>query len=118
MQAPGKDDDAPVSVPPSVTAAEPPPAVEQPMPLEEIETKSPAETAEAAAIQKGVTKLQQRIAEMDNAEALARQAAQPSPPPQPPTTEQIIAGSGLPPKFQNWLRQHPDYINDPTKNEQ
>src|SRR5262249_32155623 len=118
----GKDDEAPVSSPPSGMTAEPPPAVEpKPLPEIEPEAKAPAETAATAEIRKQTAGIQARIAEMERAEQLTRQAQQPSPPPQPqqpPTVDQVIAHSGLPPKFQNWLRQHPDYINDPAKNEQ
>lgn len=37
---------------------------------------------------------------------------------QPPSVEQIIAGAAVPEQAKAWLRAHPDYITDPTKNAQ
>src|SRR6516162_9434208 len=37
--------------------------------------------------------------------------------PQAPTVEEIIAGCELPDLAKNWLRQNPEFILDPAKNE-
>jgi hypothetical protein len=56
---------------------------------------------------------------MQRAEGLQREATPQyaeSQPHEPPTTEEIIANSGLPERAKTWLREHPDYIHDPAKN--
>jgi hypothetical protein len=69
------------------------------------------------------TALKQRLAEMERAEGMVREAVQQQPlaienepQQQPQTAEQIIASSGLPERAQAWLRRHPDYVTDPQKN--
>jgi len=110
--SPERDSEAPVTTAPPTQAAAPPPAVE-PKPEEpapEIETKSPAEEAAHSAIKA-------RIAEMERAEALARQGAQQPPQAsqqqQPPTVEQMIAH--LPERVQRWYRAHPEFLTNPEK---
>jgi hypothetical protein len=39
-----------------------------------------------------------------------------SQPHEPPTTEQIIASTQLPERAKRWLREHSDFISDPSKN--
>jgi hypothetical protein len=86
------------------------------------ELRDPGKEASRNAIQ-----LQLRLKEMEAADQ--RQAAsqqQPQQRPeveetqqqQAPSAEQIIEGSGLPDNAKSWLRAHPDYITDPTKNAQ
>jgi hypothetical protein len=71
----------------------------------------------------GQAALKQRLAEMERAEGMVREAVQQQPlaienepQQQPQTAEQIIASSGLPERAQAWLRRHPDYVTDPQKN--
>jgi hypothetical protein len=85
------------------------------------ELRDPVKEAERSAIA-----LQLRLREMESAEAqqAASQQQQQRPeieePQQQrvPTAEEIIAGSGLPDNAKSWLRAHPEYITDPTKNVQ
>lgn len=95
------------------TAAEPP-AVEAPKPAEQPETQSPAAAAATSAIQA-------RLAEMQNAERLVREAQQPhavEPPAEPPQidAEELIAAANIPNRAKSWLRQHPEYVTDRVKN--
>jgi hypothetical protein len=105
-----------VAEPPPLSAAETKPA-ETPKPAEKPVEKNPVE--EAA--------LKARLAEMERAQKMA--GAQPQQPqraeplaiedePKPPSTEQIIANSGLPERMKAWLRAHPEYILDQAKNVQ
>src|SRR5262245_6172236 len=98
LESPIARNEPPVSVPPAVTAAELPPAVE-PKPIEQIETQSPADAAGTAAIKA-------RLAEMERAEGLVQGAAQhqqrPPPQQQPPQ---------MPVAVQKWLLEHPQYTD-------
>jgi hypothetical protein len=95
------------------------------------------QSAEPPAVENAVraaesSALKARLAEMDRAEELVREALQQQPrlatePPaiepeepqeQPLTVEQIVASSGLPKRAQDWLLQHPEYVTDLAKNEQ
>lgn len=65
--------------------------------------------------------LERRKEWMDNQlEQWKRAQQQPRQPQQqqPPTVESIIANSGLPDRAKTWLRAHPDYISDPSKNQE
>jgi len=113
IEASPHQDAAPVSVPPTDAAKLPDPV--EPKPIEQPETESPADLA-------GKNRLRDELRKMENAEALGRQAQQPPqvPPPQEPqapTVEEIIAGCELPDLAKNWLRQNPEFILDPAKNE-
>jgi len=104
--------DLPVSTPPSASAAESAPPATEPKPVEPPVETDPVREAEQSAIK-------QRLREMENAEALARQAPQQPPSteePQELTAEKIIASSGLPDLAKNWLRQYPEFVLDPIKN--
>jgi hypothetical protein len=92
------------------------PEAETPKPAEQETPKladsSPAEEAAKTAIR-------QRLAEMERAQELQREATPQyaeSQPGEPPTVEKIIANSGLPERAKTWLREHSDYISDPSKN--
>src|SRR5262245_19164022 len=67
-------------------------------PLPELETKSPADAAASSAIR-------DRIAEMERAEQLAQQAAQP--PPQASQPQQ----PEMPAHIHEWLSRHPKYLD-------
>src|SRR5262249_1615280 len=100
--SPERDSEAPVTTAPPTQAAAPPPAVE-PKPEEpapEIETKSPADAAAASAIK-------QRIAEMERAEQLSRQAQQP---PQQSQAQQPQQPE-MPAHIHEWLLRHPKYLD-------
>jgi hypothetical protein len=103
-----------------VTAAQLPPITDAKPP----ETPAAENPVEKAA-------LKARLAEMERAEAMVREAAVPQQPhyaaeplaiepqepqQQPQTVEQIVSSSGLPKRAQDWLLQHPDYVTDPVKN--
>jgi hypothetical protein len=113
-------DAPPVTTMPNETAASPPPAVaDAPKPPEPpVAEPSPADEAAKEKIA-----LQLRLQEMERAEAITREAvshpqfAEPQEP-QQPTTEEIIAASGLPERAKAWLRQYPEYVSDPIKNAQ
>jgi hypothetical protein len=102
----------PVSAPPR--AAElPEPAANAGKPPPEVETESPAEKA-------GKDALRQRLAEMERAETLTRQAQQPPPraaepqePQELPSLEDQIAH--LPERVQGWYRKHPELAMDPER---
>jgi hypothetical protein len=109
------DKDAPVSTPPAAELPEQ--SADAGTPPPEIETQSPADKAAKDAIA-----LQLRLREMENADRLAQQRAQPQqhaePPqraelPQEPTLEQQIAH--LPPRVQGWYRNHPELAMDPER---
>jgi hypothetical protein len=84
--------------------------------------KDPVKDAARRAVE-----LQLRLQEMDRAEVLRQEAAsqqqqhstidEPQQQ-QPASVEQIISNSGLPELAQGWLRQHPEYVSDPVKNQQ
>ena len=110
--SPGKDEGPPVTTAPTQAAKLPEPVADA-KPPEPIETESPADKA-------AKTALQQRLAEMQNAETLTREAvqhpqfaAEPQPEPQQPTLEDMVAH--LPPRVQRWYRQHPEFASDPEK---
>ena len=115
------DREFPVQTAPSVSAEQPSPASDKQEPElpERLVESDPVKEAEHEAIA-----LQQRLREMERAETLAsealtlqqRLAAEAQQQQRAPTTEEIIANSGLPDRVQDWLRQHPEYIRDPRKN--
>jgi hypothetical protein len=118
VETPSADNDAPIASTP-VQGAEPPPQAVETKPPQPptTEKQSPADEAAKDA-------LRQRLAEMERAEMLVHQQ-QPQQAPQhlaaepqlqPPTTEQIIANARVPDRAKNWLRQHPEFITDPAKN--
>jgi len=119
--SPENGKDGPTAAMPQESAAQPPPvADDKDVPTEpmRIEEPGPVKEAERKAIG---DELKRRLSEVENAEKLVRQQqAQPreaEPQPQQPiTAEQIIAGSGLPERAKNWLRQHPEFILDAAKN--
>jgi len=105
-------------VPPVTTA--PTEAAKLPEPVADAkppglpESESPAEKAGQAEIAK-------RLAEMENAERLAREqppqhVAEPQAEPQELNAEELIAGANIPDLAKTWLRQHPEYVLDPEKN--
>jgi hypothetical protein len=110
-----------VTTMPNETAAQPPPAVDAPKPPEQPAAEpSPADKAAQENIQ---SELKKRLHEMENAERLTREAVQQHPQlaaepqaPQQPTTEEIIAASGLPERAKAWLREYPEYVSDPIQN--
>jgi len=97
-----RQDGPPVSTPP-VKAAEPPPAVE-PKPPEMPETESPVDAAAKNA-------LRERLREMESAEALSRRQPQQQQPqhaePEAPQQQQ----QEMPPRVQEWLSRHPQYMD-------
>jgi len=93
-----RDTDAPVTSPPEITAAELPEPVADAKPPEQPETESPADVAARTA-------LKARLAEMERAEGLARQAQQQ--PPQQHATEQ----QQMPAAVAKWLAEHPQYMD-------
>lgn len=106
------DDGPPVASAPTVAAKMPPAAVVAAEPLKIEQPELPAEQAAKNAIQ-------QRLEESQRAEALQRQPAEHpnfATEPQDDPAEQMIARSNLPPRMQHWLRQHPDWVTDATKN--
>ncbi len=111
-------DGPPVTTVPVAGAEPPPPVVDAKPPEPPAAEPSPADEA-------AKTALRQRLQEMENAEALQREAAvaQQHPQlaiepqePQMPTAEQIIEGSGLPENAKDWLRAHSEYVTDPILN--
>jgi hypothetical protein len=97
-----RQDDPPVSVPPTGAAKPPEPAVDVKPPPEMSETKEgPGDVAAKHA-------LRERLREMENAETLNRQAQQPPPhaaePPQPQQP-------AMPTHIERWLAEHPEYTN-------
>jgi putative ABC transport system substrate-binding protein len=58
----------------------------------------------------------ERAAEMQREGHQAPQYVHEPQQPQQPSPEQIIANSGLPERAKTWLRQHSDFITDPSKN--
>jgi hypothetical protein len=113
-------DAPPVTTVPNEAAAELPPPVDAKSPEPPAAEPGPADEA-------AKTALRQRLQEMENAEALQREAAVAQQHPQfaaepqeqqMPTAEGIIEGSGLPENAKSWLRAHPEYVSDPIKNAQ
>src|SRR5262245_40957439 len=96
------DNGPPVSTPPEVTAAELPEPVADPKPPEPIESKSAADAAASSAIE-------DRLAEMERAESLARQGQQP--PQQHVAEPQQEQQPEMPPRVQEWLSRHPQYMD-------
>jgi hypothetical protein len=107
----GRNDDKPVSVPPTAGAELPPVAEAKPAAPLEIEP-SPVEQAARDAVKKRIAELQ---TETEQHEPVSRQPVVIE---RQDPTERIITNSGLPPRAQDWLRSHPDYITDPVKNAQ
>jgi hypothetical protein len=108
---------------PSTNGAELPPPAEI-KPVEPPAVENAVRAAESSA-------LKARLAEMENAEGMVREAIQQQPQyaaepiaieqepqEQPLTVEQIILSSGLPKRAQDWLLQHPEYVTDLAKNAQ
>jgi len=100
-----------------VATPEPPAEPKPAEPVEQPQASDPVRAAEQSAIAA-------RLAEMERAEQLARQPIN-QPPPQhpvepqePPSAEQIIASSRLPDQAKDWLRQRPELVLDPIKNDQ
>src|SRR5262245_26136189 len=113
IEATPHQDALPVASPPEITAAELPPPATDAKPPEQPDTESPAEKAAQAEITK-------RLAEMENAEHLAREAQQPQPhvaepPPQQPVDPLEQAIADLPPRVQRWYRAHPELLTDPEQ---
>jgi hypothetical protein len=116
-----RQDEPPVSVPPTGAAKLPDePAADVKPPPEMLEVQSPVEKAEKDAIA-----LQLRLKEMEHAEQLSRHAAQQPPQAEPPPPQQqepidpvefVLANTNLPERAKGWLRQHPEYVLDPEKN--
>jgi hypothetical protein len=104
----------PVSVPPTEAAKLPEPAPD-PKPPEPMAESTAAELA-------GQASLKQRLKEMENAELLTRAAvSHPQPPPQlqePQEPQNPVEAflAKVPEATRNWLRAHPEYMNDPRKN--
>jgi hypothetical protein len=96
-------------------------------PVTNGDASPPVESNPVREAEKKAIALQLRLQEMENAETLRNEAASPQQQ-QPaieepqqralPTAEQIIEGSGLPELAKVWLRQHPEYVSDPVKNQQ
>jgi hypothetical protein len=115
-----RPDAPPVTTAPQQNVAQPPPVAADTKPLEDIAPEKPSPVEQAAA-----TALQQRLREMDQAEARQRDAVQqgehrlaepPQPPQKQPTAEEIIANANIPDRAKVWLRQHPEFIIDPARN--
>jgi hypothetical protein len=104
----------PVSVPPTEAAKLPEPVADA-KPPEPMAESTPADEAGRAA-------LKQRLKEMENAELLTRAAvSHPQPPPQlqePQGPQNPVEAflAKVPEATRNWLRAHPEYMNDPRKN--
>jgi hypothetical protein len=109
-----RQDEPPVTVPPTGAAKPPEPVAEPKLPEPIVET-SPAEEAGKAA-------LRQRLQEMEHAEQLNRQAPQQpqyatEPPPQQQPQDPLEAFlASVPESTANWLRAHPEYMTDQRKN--
>jgi hypothetical protein len=122
------DRSAPAVASTPVAAAEPPPVAEAPKPTEDLTTEKPSPAEQAAQ-----NALKQRIAEMDNAEVLQREAVnhqqrfaaevqqgrhgvatelqQPQPQQQQPTMEEVVAN--LPERAKRWYKARPSLFTDP-----
>jgi hypothetical protein len=96
---PARDDDAPVAASPRPSAAAPPPAVEHPDPPA-LEERPPEETAAKNAIQ-------ERLAEMREAEQHAHESVHAPHAPEPQRQQQ----PEMPASVQKWLAEHPQYMN-------
>jgi hypothetical protein len=121
IESPAKDG-PPVMTMPNETAAQAPPAVADAPKPPEPPVAEPGPADEAA---KEKIALRLRLQEMERAENLQREAVSQHPQfaaepqeSQQPTTEEIIAASGLPERAKAWLRQYPEYVSDPIKNAQ
>jgi hypothetical protein len=103
-----RQDDPPVSVPPTGAAKPPEPAIDvKPPPEMEEKTESPADAAAKSA-------MRERLREMENAETLTRQAQQQpqyAEPPQP--QQQQPQQPAMPSHIERWLDEHPEY-KDPS----
>jgi len=99
------EDSAPVASTP-IQAAEPPPVAADVKPPEPINTEAPAEVAARDAIA-----LQLRLREMENAEALQRDAVQQQQrlAAEPPQQQQ--QPPAMPAAVEKWLIEHPEYTD-------
>jgi hypothetical protein len=88
-------------------------------------TETPIAVTEApqpsAATEAGKAEIERRLAENERATTSAPSSPQQEPqyvddPQQPLTPEEIIEQSGLPESAQRWLKKHPEYISDMSKN--
>lgn len=74
----------------------------------------------------GNSAIRRRLEELDKAEEIRREPQPAQEPPrvedpvakQQPSVQDIIATTAVPEAAKAWLRAHPDYITDPTKNAQ
>jgi hypothetical protein len=106
----------PVSTPPTEAAKLPDPAPD-PKPPEPMAESTPADEAGKAA-------LKQRLQEMENAEQFTREAqhaqqrlaSEPAAQRQEPQDPLEAFLAKVPEATRNWLRAHPEYMNDPRKN--
>jgi hypothetical protein len=103
IEASPRQDEPPVSVPPTGAAKPPEPVADVKPPPEMPETKeSPADVAAKHA-------LRERLREMENAETLNRQAQQqPQYAAEPSQQEQRPA---MPAHIEKWLAEHPEYMD-------
>src|SRR5262245_8535645 len=108
--------DKPTAALPQETAARLPDEAVDKQPSEQIEVKDKVEEAAQSA-------LKARLAEMENAETLQRQAptmqerlATEPQQRQPKTVEEVINTWALPDRAKNWLREHSEFVTDPAKN--
>jgi len=101
LQFESRQDDTPIASPPAQAAEPPPPAVDaKPPPAMPETTESPAEKA-------GKEALRNRLAEMERAETLTRQAQQ-----QPQHVEpQEPQQPAMPAHVEKWLTEHPQYCD-------
>jgi hypothetical protein len=92
-----------------------------PRPEETITPQSPHEETNPAE-KAAQSAIKERLAETERAAAMEREAIAQQPqyaesqPHESPTTEQIIASTQLPERAKRWLREHSDFISDPSKN--
>jgi len=104
VEAGPRQDDPPVTTAPT-EAAKLPEAAENPKPIEQPQTESPADTAARTA-------LRERLREMENAEALTHQAQQPQPQyAAEPQQQQQPQQPAMPAQVQKWLAEHPQYCD-------
>jgi len=106
-------DSAPVAAAPQPSAASPPPATEHPAPPTlDVEEKRPEEVA----AQRGI---REHLADMENAERAVREPVQ-APRAEPPKDRvgEIIDQCELGDAAKAWLRNHPEFVTDPGRNQQ
>jgi hypothetical protein len=95
-------DAPPVTTVPNETAAKLPDPVADARPPEQLKTESPADEAGKAA-------LKQRLAEMERAEAITRQAIQE--PQYAPEPQESQPPPAMPARVEKWLAEHPQYLD-------